>query len=32
MIPAVKEFVKEINVEEGFVLVHLIEGFETDAN
>lgn len=32
MIPAVKEFVKEINVEEGFVRVHLIEGFETDAN
>ncbi len=32
MIPAVKEFVKEINVEEGYVLVHLIEGFETDAN
>ncbi len=32
MIPAVKEFVKEINVEEGFIRVHLIEGFETDAN
>lgn len=32
MIPAVKEFVKEINVEEGYVRVHLIEGFETDAN
>ncbi len=32
MIPAVKEFVKEINVEEGFVRVHLIEGMETDAN
>ncbi len=32
MIPAVKEFVKEIHVEEGYVLVHLIEGFETDAN
>ncbi len=32
MIPAVKEFVKEINVDEGFVRVHLIEGLETDAN
>ena len=32
MIPAVKEFVKEICVEEGYVRVHLIEGFETDAN
>lgn len=32
MIPSVKEFVKEINVEEGFVRVHLIEGMETDAN
>jgi 16S rRNA processing protein RimM len=31
MIPAVKEFVKEINVDEGYVRVHLIEGFETDA-
>lgn len=26
MIPAVKEFVREINVREGFVKVHLIEG------
>lgn len=26
MIPAVKEFVQEINVREGFVKVHLIEG------
>lgn len=26
MIPAVKEFVREINVQEGFVKVHLIEG------
>lgn len=32
MIPAVKEFVKEICVVEGFVRVHLIEGFETDAH
>ncbi len=32
MIPSVKEFVKEINVDEGFVRVHLIEGFQTDAN
>ncbi|MBQ2445999.1 MAG: 16S rRNA processing protein RimM [Oscillospiraceae bacterium] len=32
MIPAVKEFVKEICVEEGYVRVHLIEGMETDAN
>ena len=32
MIPAVKEFVREINVEEGFVRVHLIEGMATDEN
>ena len=32
MIPSVKEFVKEINVDERFVRVHLIEGFQTDAN
>lgn len=32
MIPSVKEFVREINVDEGFVRVHLIEGMETDAN
>ncbi len=32
MIPAVKEFVKEINVAEGYVRVHLIEGMATDAN
>lgn len=32
MIPSVKEFVKEINVDEGFVRVHLIEGMATDAN
>lgn len=32
MIPSVKEFVKEINVSEGYVRVHLIEGMETDAN
>lgn len=32
MIPAVKEFVKEINVEEKYVKIHLIEGFQTDEN
>ncbi len=32
MIPSVKEFVKEINVDGGYVRVHLIEGFQTDAN
>lgn len=32
MIPSVKEFVKEINVDEGYVRVHLIEGMQTDAN
>lgn len=32
MIPAVKEFVREINVAEGFVRVHLIEGMATDEN
>lgn len=32
MIPAVKEFVREINVREGFVRVHLIEGMATDEN
>ena len=32
MIPSVKEFVKEINVAEGFVRVHLIEGMATDEN
>lgn len=32
MIPAVKEFVREICVDEGYVRVHLIEGFETDAH
>lgn len=32
MIPSVKEFVKEINVDDGFVRVHLIEGMATDAN
>ncbi len=32
MIPAVKEFVREINVAEGFVKVHLIEGMATDEN
>lgn len=30
MIPAVKEFVREINVREGFVKVHLIEGMATE--
>ncbi len=32
MIPAVKEFVKEINVAEKTVRVHLIEGMATDEN
>lgn len=32
MIPSVKEFVREINVAEGFVKVHLIEGMATDEN
>lgn len=32
LIPAVKEFVKEINVGERFVKIHLIEGFRTDEN
>lgn len=32
LIPAVKEFVKEINVKERFVKIHLIEGFRTDEN
>lgn len=32
MIPAVKEFVQEINIAEGYVKIHLIEGFQTDEN
>lgn len=32
MIPSVKEFVREINVAEGYVRVHLIEGMATDEN
>ncbi len=32
MIPAVKEFVEEVNVAEGFVRVRLIEGMRTDEN
>lgn len=32
MIPAVKEFVREINVVEGYVRVHVIEGMATDAD
>ena len=32
MIPAVKEFVKEIDVTQRFVRVHLIEGMATDEN
>ena len=32
LIPVVKEFVHEINVEEGFVRVTLIEGMQTDAD
>ncbi len=32
MIPAVKEFVEELNTDEGVVRVHLIEGMQTDAD
>ena len=32
MIPAVKEFVKEIDAAQGIVRVHLIEGMATDEN
>ena len=32
MVPAVKAFVRAINVGEGFVRVHLIEGMATDEN
>ena len=32
LIPAVKEFVEELNPEAGFVRVHLIEGLESDAH
>ncbi len=32
MIPAVKAFVREVNVAEGYVRVHLIEGMATDEN
>ena len=32
LIPAVKEFVEELNLEAGFVRVHLIEGMESDAH
>lgn len=32
MIPVVREFVEEINVDEGFVKVRLIEGMRTDAD
>ncbi|MBO2526803.1 MAG: 16S rRNA processing protein RimM [Clostridiales bacterium] len=32
MIPAVKEFVREINVAQGYVQVHLIEGMANDEN
>lgn len=32
LIPAVKEFVEELNPEAGFVRVHLIEGMEADAH
>ena len=32
MIPAVKEFVREINVAAGYVRVHVIEGMATDAD
>lgn len=32
LIPAVKEFIREINVDERYVKIHLIEGFRTDEN
>ena len=32
MIPVVREFVREINVAEGYVRVHVIEGMATDAD
>ena len=32
MIPAVKEFIQEINVSEGYVKVQLIQGMRTDEN
>lgn len=32
LIPAVKAFVQEINTDEGYVRIHLIEGFQTDEN
>ena len=32
MIPAVKEFIEELNPEAGFVKVRLIEGMQTDAD
>lgn len=32
MIPNVKEFVRELHVDEGYVRVHLIEGMATDEN
>lgn len=32
MIPAVKAFVREVNVAEGYVRLHLIEGMATDEN
>lgn len=30
MIPVVREFIEEVNVEAGYVKVHLIEGMQTD--
>lgn len=32
MIPAVKEFIKEINVSQGYMEVTLLEGMRTDEN
>lgn len=32
LIPAVTDFVKEINTEAGYIIVRLIEGMETNAN
>ena len=32
MVPAVREFVREIRVDEGYVRLHLIEGMAIDEN
>ena len=30
MIPAVSEFLEDVNVDEGYIKVHLLEGMATD--